>query len=171
MYFPTNYPHEKADFKLKETHRFFHPNISRITGNICSKIVTSGQISLQIRDRVNAFIILLSEPNPEDGFNNEATAMYNRDKCEYFRTAFKMFRGLQPWYIWCMIWNNISDHYQYLTSNRNKYPSNIIKINFNMLPKKLVPYFLRYSSFFFYICYRAVLISFSMDSSSGVHLW
>jgi hypothetical protein len=51
-------------------------------------------MSLNIRDKVDAFILLLSNPNPDDGYS-DATAMYSKeDKSEYMITAYKIYRGL-----------------------------------------------------------------------------
>ena len=70
--FPLNYPHEESTFKLVDGHLFFHPNIKG--ENIC--LGKSHDPSVQIRDKIQGFIELLSIPNPNSALNGDAALLY-----------------------------------------------------------------------------------------------
>jgi len=48
-----------------------------------------------IRDKINAFVILLSNPNPMSPYNTDAAKMFDQpNKSDYHRTALMKFRGM-----------------------------------------------------------------------------
>jgi ubiquitin-protein ligase len=81
--------------QLANPNIYFHPNISKSTGYICEKTLKDKSITLKVRDRIDAFIRLLYNPNCSDALNGEAARLYEEDFTQYCRKAFFIFRGLQ----------------------------------------------------------------------------
>ena len=72
---------------------FLHPNISK-TGKICEKTLVDVSKPISFRERINGFINLLSYPNIDDPYNNEAYELYKKSPYDYNRAALKRFRGI-----------------------------------------------------------------------------
>lgn len=75
--FSEEYPKEPPRFKLADPELFFHPNINPSNGGICSKALNVKSISQKVRDRIDAFVVLLSNPNPNSPLNGEAGKICN----------------------------------------------------------------------------------------------
>lgn len=81
----TEYPF-KPPIITMET-RIWHPNIS-IHGTICVDILKKEwSPALTLKKTIQSIITLLSEPNPDDPFNNLAADQYLEDREQYERTA------------------------------------------------------------------------------------
>ena len=50
---------------------------------------------MTVREKINAFVVLLSNPNPDSPLNQQAANMFNKtSKSEYFQKALKQFRRM-----------------------------------------------------------------------------
>ena len=97
--FPENYPQTPPTFALDKPHLFLHPNISSNTGFICEKTMNNTSGLITVRERVNAFIHLLSYPNNDDAYQQKACELYKQSPHDYYREALKKFRGRWKWYL------------------------------------------------------------------------
>jgi ubiquitin-protein ligase len=91
--FPGDYPYNVPVFKIEQSYKFFHPNISSSTGYICEKTIQKNEAHIYVRDRIDAIVNLLAIPNPDSPLNTTAAALYNHNYREYYQKAFSIFNG------------------------------------------------------------------------------
>ena len=93
--FTEEYPVAAPKFKLSERDvaRIYHPNVSD-AGSICQVTVTKSQEnSLTVRERLDAFVNLLSHPNPDSPYDGECAKLIKTNKRLYYRLAKAVFTG------------------------------------------------------------------------------
>lgn len=93
--FPEDYPQTPPLVKLDKPKRYFHPNIGPLTGSICEKTMKDKGPSVKIRDRIDSFSHLLTNPNPDSPLNGDAATLFNKDYRSYFKKALGIFRGTE----------------------------------------------------------------------------